>query len=475
MASTNYRLPLGNSSQFKGIAENFSFHASPETFITSRVNALRKDHPDLLTDRPIVRAKILNRNVAVVSSYTEIKYILEANARANEKDVPDRPPFVAYDAYKELMDPFFPSPNVLLVDGTPHERARVEWNSPMKSTLQRAETFTREAIELHFRDVSFGSAFDLYESMKYLSWRILLGLFLSSRPEDKEFEKLQTLHETLLRGQFSLMPISINAGFWQSPRQKGKNATKAIMTRIKNRLQSQETECPFSSFRNLKSDEVANHTLMFTSSLAVKALASLLTAFFLNLYLSPTSHPALAGRRLPNSDAQRRQQELHNVLYETERLSPPIVGVMRRCTKDVQVPAATEGQPNTFIPKGWDVWLYFVGGGRDKTIFGKSFDRYDPDRYLDPELPKGFAFGSGVKSCLGLDVIRGIAIQCAASFDSMGLILSGTVSAKGVRAWLGWEPEDSLDLEDWASDVKQIPTQHPAQPVFVQIEKKPTI
>ena len=211
---------------------------------------------------------------------------------------------------------------------------------------------------------------------------------------------------------------------------------------------------------------------MFTSSLAVKALASLLTAFFLNIYLSPNSKPSSAHRSPPNPDPQQRQRELLNILHETERLSPPIVGVMRRCTKDMQVPAAKKGQPATLIPKGWDIWLYFVGGGRDENTFGKSCDIYDPDRYVNPELPKGFAFGSGAKSCLGIEVIRGIATQCAASFDDMSLKLSGTVSAKGVRAWLGWQSEDSLDLEDWASDVKQIPTQHPAQPVLVRIEKK---
>ena len=472
MASKEYRLPLGNSSQLRGIAENFSFHASPETFITSRVNSMRKEYPNLLTARPIVRAKILNRNVAVVSSYTEIEHVLNCDSNLPEEEAAKTPPFIAYDAYKELMDPFFPSPNLLLVDGTSHKSKRVDWNDPMKSAAQNVEKFTKEAVELHFRDVSFHSAIDLYESMKYLSWRILLGLFLSLRPEDEEFQQLQTLHENLLRGQFSLMPVSINAGFWQSPRQKGKGATKAIMKCIKNRLNSSGTACPFSQHHHLQTDEVTNHTLMFTSSLAVKALASLLTAFFLNLYLFPNSKPTSAAKIFSKTEVQQRQQELYSILSETERLSPPIVGIMRRCTRDMRIPAPTEGQPDTLIPRGWDVWLYFVGGGRDVNAYGDSCDIYEPDRFLDPKVPKGLAFGSGSKSCLGVDIIRKIAIQCAINFDDIGLALRGTVSSKGVRAWLGWEPEDSVNLEDWASDVKQIPTQHPAHPIYVHVEKK---
>ena len=475
MASNEYRLPLGNSSQLKGIAENFSFHASPETFITSRVNAMRKEHPDLLNDRPIVRAKILNRNVAVVSSYTEIDHVLNSNSQSPEEEAAKTPPFVAYDAYKELMDPFFPSPNVLLADGTSHKSKRADWDDPMNTAAQKVEDFAKEAIKLHFRDVSFYSAIDLYESMKHLSWRILLGLFLSLNPEDEEFQQLQTLHENLLRGQFSLMPVSINAGFWQSPRQKGKSATKAITKCIKTRLNSSGTACPFSQHHHLQTDEVANHTLMFTSSLAVKALASLLTAFFLNLYLFPNSKPTSAAKIFSNTNAQQRQRELYSILFETERLSPPIVGIMRRCTRDMRIPATAKGQPDTLIPKGWDVWLYFVGGGRDANVYGHTCDRYNPDRFLDEKVPKGLAFGSGSKSCSGVDIIRRIAIQCATSFDDIGLALSGNVSTKGVRAWLGWEPEDSLNLEDWASDVKQIPTQHPSQPIYVHVEKKSSV
>lgn len=475
MATNEHRLPLGNSSQLKGIAENFSFHASPETFITSRVNAMRKEYPDLLTARPIVRAKILNRNVAVVSSYKEIDHILNSSSHSFEEEKEEaakRPPFVAYDAYKELMDPFFPSPNVLLADGASHKSKRGDWDGPMNSAAQEVENFVKEAVELHFRDVSFHSAIDLYESMKNLSWRILLGLFLSLSPEDEEFQQLQTLHENLLRGQFSLMPVSINAGFWQSPRQKGKSATKAIIKCIQNRLNSSRAACPFSQHHYLQTDEVANHTLMFTSSLAVKALASLLTAFFLNLYLFPDSKSTSAAKIFSNAEIQQQQNELYSILFETERLSPPIVGVMRRCTRDMRIPTTTKGQPDTLIPQGWDVWLYFVGGGRDVNAYGSSCDSYKPDRFLDPKVPKGFAFGSGSKSCLGIDIIRRIVIQCATSFDGIGLALSGTVSSKGVRAWLGWEPEDSVNLEDWASDVKQIPTQHPAQPIHVYVRKK---
>ena len=474
MADMEPRLPLGNASMLRGVGENFAFHASPETFITSRVTALQKEHPNLLSERPIIRAKILNRNVAVISSSAQIEHVLAAPSSSDTpmEGATKSPSFVAQDAYKELMSSFFPSPNVLLADGQAHERIRRNWNRPMATVTETVGSFIKEAVEMHFADANFGSAIDLYENMKNLSWRILLGLFLELRPEDAEYEKFQTMHETLLRGQFSLMPISINAGFWQSPRQRGKKASKDIKQQIRSRLQSANQRCPFAKFDEVDDDDTSNHTLMFTSSLAVKGLSSLLTAFFLNLYIFGGSNSSLAKQVFSELEAEKQKQKLQSILYETERLSPPIVGVMRRCTEDTRIPSTVDSQPDTLIPKNWDAWLYFVGAGRDAKKYGESFDKFDPTRFLDAKLAPPLAFGYGPKSCLGADLIRKVVLECAISFDRMGLAFSGDVAAKGVQAWLGWIPETALSLEDWAADVKQIPTQHPTQPVLVQIEKK---
>lgn len=91
-----------------------------------------------------------------------------------------------------------------------------------------------------------------YEYLKTLSWRILLSVFKSSREtemESQEAAKIASLQEGLIRRPFSFMPIGVIARPWQSPRSK------------------------------------ANHMLLFIPSLAVKALASLLTAVILNTYV----------------------------------------------------------------------------------------------------------------------------------------------------------------------------------------------
>lgn len=47
--------------------------------------------------------------------------------------------------------------------------------------------------------------------------------------------------------------------------------------------------------------------------------------------------------------------------------------------------------------------------------------------------------------------------------------MDGEIERPGVKGWLGWVKNDSIDVQDWAKDMKQLPTQHPADPVFVRI------
>ncbi|KAI4706808.1 hypothetical protein J4E89_008504 [Alternaria sp. Ai002NY15] len=362
------QLPQGSSSTLRGFAESFSFHNSPEAFITSRIIDFQRQHPEAVENRAIVRAKVLNRNVAIVSSHAQIHQVLAQDASGYE----------ASGAYAELMAPFFPSPNLL-------------------------------------------------------SWKILLGTFLGLDRDNSLFDTLESLQEDLLRGQFSLFPVTVNTGFWHSPRKKGKEANKKLQDRILRHMKEDVKACPFAVAGQGETEDVAKHSVLFTSSLAVKALASLLTALLSNLFLYRTKDGrSLADTLAGETEPGRLSLRLRAILLETERLSPPIVGVMRRSTRDNIISSPGE-QADIRIPKGWDCWLYFVGGGRDRSTYGSTWDVFDPDRYLDKGLAPGVAYGAGPKTCLGRDAIREIVLAVAETFLRLGIQIDGKIKPHGVR------------------------------------------
>lgn len=465
------RLPHGTPMTLNGMSETFSFHSSPESFIASRVLAFQAEYGNNIDQRPAIHAKILNRDVAVISSYAQIKHILtldDATARTAGGD--DAPAFVATDAYRTFMAAFFPSPNLLLSDGVSHTRMRQPWEQRMtgltSSTLQLAKDLTtRKFQQLNQQEV------DLYDVLKTLLWRILLGVFLKLDESEPLFQEIEKLQEDLLRGQFSLMPVSVNIGIWQSPRSRGIAAKEKLQQIISQRLRTIEGACPFRSDNDHDTVELANHILLFTSSLAVKGIASLLTAYLLNLFLLERGGVPLL-EEVQTLKGPERHKLLRSIALETERLSPPIVGIMRRATRDVVVPADAADGPDVLLPQGWDAWLYFLGAGRDGKVFGATADQFDPHRLIDAQDTTSahpLAFSEGPKRCLGQHLVRDICITVAETMLDTGVKFVGDISAAGVRAWLGWDSAREVGPQEWARDMKQLPTQRPSRPVMVKI------
>lgn len=499
------RLPLGTGSALRVITENLSFHSSPESFIASRIAGFQQSQdPDILNRRTPIRAKILNRNVAVVSSYKQIKEVLDHHEIA-DAERGRAPAFVATDAYRQLMDQFFPPPNLLLADGDMHDSKRRAWDARMDGlrtcpAVGNASSVSEHGLPKQISDVlthTFGTTshpsngsipyeepIDLYETMKTLSWRLLLQSFLglsdlpnNSLEEHNLFAQMQSLHEDLLRGQFSLMPVSFSIGFWQTPRSTGIKSRKLLQSLIQERLRvmkerPNDHQCLANAEAGLSMEEIRDHVLMMTSSLAVKGLASLLTAFLLNLFLFENDGATLAEKMLSltidGSGNEAHRKQLESIYLETERLSPPIVGVMRRATKDVVIQSDGE-EVDTIIPSGWDVWSYFVGGGRDPMAFGENCNSFQPGRYMDENIPEPLGFGAGSKSCLGKRLVREIALHIADYLLINHISLDGNISSPGLRAWLGW---DKATTEQWAADLKQLPTQRPKDPVMVKFVKQ---
>lgn len=117
-------------------------------------------------------------------------------------------------------------------------------------------------------------------------------------------------------------------------------------------------------------------------------------------------------------DGLSELQLLHCTVKETLRHYPPLILLMRKVMKDIEVttpmPAAQGGQgeakaPAKFtVPKG-DIVLTAPAFGRfDSECFEENL-KFDPDRYINPdddtlkkELPFSFVgFGGGMHACMG--------------------------------------------------------------------------
>lgn len=464
------RLPVGPpTNSLRSIPENFAFHSSPESFIASRMQQAIDADPTLFSKRIPIRAKILNRNVAVISSYKQIRAVLD---HADTES--DDPPYEARAAYNELMRDFFPPPNLLLADGCPHKDMRPPWDTSLAALKGVGDVVSTMVVEL-FETISSGHEIDLYDICKQLSWRILLKVSLDLDRDHELFHTIQTLQEDLLRGQFSLFPVSVNLRWWQSPRSRGVEARKKIQQVITGRLLQLSVSgnridrtCLariITTCRDVSTDAARDHLLMMTSSLACKGLASLLTAFLLNLFLFERGGVKLHAE-IGSISAETRAQRLKSIYLETQRLSPPIVGVMRRVKHETILEGDSQ-EPDTLLPAGWDAWLYLVGAGRDKLVFGETFLLFNPDRYPE-DVSEPIGFGVGAKSCLGKDLIQSIVTGVADTLLDNGIALNGQVSSPGLRGWLGW---NEATPEQWAADLKQLPTQHPRKPVMVKVAK----
>lgn len=479
------QLPAGGgTSLLSTISQTLSFHASPDSFLSAGQDAAGLVQEQL---RPrVVRAKILNRDVAVISSYEHCKEILSLNEEASSSPSAQsciiathpgqtlrKSSFGVLPAYRELMSDFFPPPNLLLLDAPGHEARRRDWDDHMAKVCRDSSAKVREIAIDELSAWSHGAEVDLYDRMKDLGWRMLLAVFLHLSPTDRAYHDVVAWQEDVLRGQFSLFPVSINTPFWRSPRSRGLDARHKLQEALKKNVDTQHSTCPFHNCQagTIGRDELASNALLFTSSIAVKALASLLTASLLNLYVFP-DEPSLANR-VRELDSGPREMLLQSILRETERVSPPVIGVMRRVQQDIILQqTGTPNDPPTLVPAGWDAWLYFVGAARNESVYTQAA-KFVPERFVGESGPSpGLTFGSGDKTCLGKDIVRQIVQTVAMVMVDSGIDLHGSVDSEGVRGWLGWDGE--VPVESIARDLKQLPCQRPRKPIRLRVSRKGT-
>ncbi|QJY49655.1 cytochrome P450 [Pseudonocardia broussonetiae] len=94
--------------------------------------------------------------------------------------------------------------------------------------------------------------------------------------------------------------------------------------------------------------------------------------------------------------------ELRDAVFETLRLRPPTVALVRRALGDVRL------RDGRLIREGEHVAVDLVAANRDPAVFGPDADAFRPGRPLpDRVRPWGLAFGSGPHLCLGRAVVTG--------------------------------------------------------------------
>jgi cytochrome P450 len=99
------------------------------------------------------------------------------------------------------------------------------------------------------------------------------------------------------------------------------------------------------------------------------------------------------------------------VVHETLRLRPTTPKIRRRVEEDTVVAGHD-------APKDSLVVLDAVAGNRDPLLFGADPNRFDPDRIVDPLVPRwGLSFGAGAHQCPGRSVGGGFPVPAHGEAD----------------------------------------------------------
>jgi cytochrome P450 len=134
------------------------------------------------------------------------------------------------------------------------------------------------------------------------------------------------------------------------------------------------------------------------------------------------------------------------VVHETLRLRPTTPKLKRRAEADTIVAGVA-------IPKDALVVLDAATAHRDASVFGPDADEFNPDRQLDPSIPRwGLAFGAGSHQCPGRTVAGGFPAHGDVDADEehlFGLVALEiqAVCARGVQPDPSQEPERDLRTE----------------------------
>jgi cytochrome P450 len=154
------------------------------------------------------------------------------------------------------------------------------------------------------------------------------------------------------------------------------------------------------------------------------------------IFATDSSEPTIERIATDTLFAQRAVQE-------TLRLRPTTPKMKRRAEADTEISGRK-------VPKDALVVLDVVAANRDPRLFGERPDEFDPDRAVDPGVPRwGHSFGAGPHQCPGRAVGGGFPIPASFEVDAdhvFGLVALElqAVARRGVRADPDHPPERDM-------------------------------
>ena len=441
-ATDSSKLPPGDLGTSL-VGNTFTFHHDAHSLILADL----RQYPGA----PIIRAKVIGRDVALVVDHAVASAVLDAsNTRPGpgEESGP-RTRFSHREAYKQLIATFFSEPNILLEDEDEVDRPqhRQDWDEHMSNVLgdgwAAIESELRVVISTHRETWVGGPPVDLYNACKDISHDLVFRLFLgfSSFQDSELYARALAASVTSSRGQFAVPVRASLGGMFESTYSRGLRAQADFNAIVSDRVAA--GSCPFLQTPRppaMKNDSLDSHLSMFSSSLVIKAMASYLTFAILQL----SRHPAA---------------NLDHLLLESDRLSPPIIGVLRRVLDDPWRPSAA-----LRIPVGWDAWLYFPLINRDSKVYGDDANLFRAERWVEEGLPRPMTFGRGAKTCLGQELVRRMGRLV---LQHVGKVTVESEVDRSVQDFLGWIDNEELRGKGWKG-VKQLPVQRPREAVMVR-------
>jgi retinoid hydroxylase len=247
--------------------------------------------------------------------------------------------------------------------------------------------------------------FTWLEEFKQLTFDIASQLLLGTNP-GAESVHLSQLFTTLTDGLFALNPLRL-------PLTKLGKAIAArdqilqYLTEVVRQRQQNPSSDALSLLIQAKDEDgnsLSERELVFQSVLLLFAGHETTTSMLTWLCVELARHPEVLQRAREeqlqlqgelNLEQLGQMPYLEQVLWEVERLHPPVGGGFRGVVKEFEF--------NGFhVPVGW-MALYSIIGTHDMAGIYPEPKRFDPDRFKSKQRPFSLiGFGGGPRVCIGI-------------------------------------------------------------------------
>ncbi|XP_011089170.1 beta-amyrin 28-oxidase-like [Sesamum indicum] len=262
----------------------------------------------------------------------------------------------------------------------------------------------------------------VFPAIKLYTFELACRLFMSVE-EPTQIKRLSALFNIFLGGIISIPLNFPGTRFYKAKRATAaiKKELQVILRQRKERLGQQDTvasedllshllACPDENGKFMSESDIINNILLLlfaghdTSSSAITMLIKTLAEHpeVYDKVLREQSEIASskeAGECLQWEDIQKMKYTW-NVVSETLRLWPPVVGAFREALVDIKYGGYD-------IPKGWKFYWNTSSTHTDSSLFTDSTN-FDPSRFDGAgPIPYSFVpFGGGPRMCLGKEFAR---------------------------------------------------------------------